>query len=518
MITACKDWAKRHWPALHLRTILLMTLVFAAALPVIGAVALRSYETLLVRQTEASLVGQGAAIAAVAASLWPGHGPDRDVIVPPPLPVDLGRAALLPDRPPPQATRLSADPAALRVGATLLPALTMTSRTSHAAIVLVDRQGVIVAGVARGQRLTGLTELDAAFAGRATTALRWNSDYQALYDLEWLSRAAALRLHHARPIRVDGHIVGAVLLSQSPRALFRNLYRDRGQILVAAAAIATALLMLAGLLSRGIARPIDALAAATRAVALGGTDVPMPPATAAIEIRDLYRHFAAMAEALARRSAYLRHFAAAVSHEFKTPLSAIRGSVELLREEGDAMAPADRVRFLAAIAIASERLTLLVSRMLELARADMPEAGAERADLTAVLHRIVDAHSDMSMVITVTGADRPLWVKGAPASLESVLTILTENARQAGATLVHFAVATAPGQVRLTCADDGPGIPPGDRGRVFEPFFTSRRGEGGTGLGLPIARALLASVGGEIALAEAATGSRFILSLPLAGA
>ena len=63
MIGALKDWAKRHWPPLRLRTILFLTLLFVAALPGIGAVFLRVYENTLVQQTEAELIAQGAALA-----------------------------------------------------------------------------------------------------------------------------------------------------------------------------------------------------------------------------------------------------------------------------------------------------------------------------------------------------------------------------------------------------------------------------------------------------------------------
>jgi hypothetical protein len=75
MIGKLKTFLKRHWPALRLRTILLAVLLFAAAMPGIGAVWLRVYENTLVRQTEAELTAQGAALAAVAQTLWPGPPP-----------------------------------------------------------------------------------------------------------------------------------------------------------------------------------------------------------------------------------------------------------------------------------------------------------------------------------------------------------------------------------------------------------------------------------------------------------
>jgi signal transduction histidine kinase len=79
---------------------------------------------------------------------------------------------------------------------------------------------------------------------------------------------------------------------------------------------------------------------------------------------------------------------------------------------------------------------------------------------------------------------------------------------------VHLAATLEAGMIALTIADDGPGIPPGDRERVFEPFFTSRRASGGTGLGLPITRSLLESHGGDIALIAMAKGAGFRIRLP----
>jgi signal transduction histidine kinase len=72
--------------------------------------------------------------------------------------------------------------------------------------------------------------------------------------------------------------------------------------------------------------------------------------------------------------------------------------------------------------------------------------------------------------------------------------------------------------VILRLADDGPGVPPADRGRLFEPFFSSRRAEGGTGLGLSIAQSLLAASHGTITLAESAAGATFDITLPRASA
>jgi signal transduction histidine kinase len=107
-------------------------------------------------------------------------------------------------------------------------------------------------------------------------------------------------------------------------------------------------------------------------------------------------------------------------------------------------------------------------------------------------------------------------VAAPEATLETVLTVLVENSRQAGATAVTVAAATRDGRVVLAVTDNGPGVAESDRERLFEPFFTSRRAEGGTGLGLAIARSLLAAGQGEIRCEPSHGGARFVISLPAA--
>ena len=225
-----------------------------------------------------------------------------------------------------------------------------------------------------------------------------------------------------------------------------------------------------------------------------------------------------MAAAIERRSRYLRDFAAAVSHEFKTPLAGIGGAVELLQDHGATMSEAERARFLANISADNARLTQLVSDLLDMARADMarPEAGVA-VDLSQPVARVVDSFAGRDITPAV---DLPpgLAAVGVPeATLEKVLCVLIENSLQAGARRVDITARTLEDGVCLAVSDDGPGFPEQDRERMFEPFFTSRRADGGTGLGLPIARSLLAASGATIVAAHSDRGARFEIALPYAG-
>ncbi|KQY99112.1 histidine kinase [Caulobacter sp. Root1455] len=514
------SWLRTWWPALRLRTILLTVLLFAAAMPAIGAVFLRTYENTLVRQTEAELTSQGAALASAAANLWPGAAPDltpadpdaRDdpgYYRPEATSIDLRGTPVLPERPT-SVPGAKADPQAEAAAEVLEPIFDQTSRSTLASIVIVDRHGVVVRGLGQGGSLAALPEIQAALHGHSRTVLRRNGAYHPRYSFEWLSRASAVRLHHARPVTVNGQVVGALLLSRSPRALFRGVYQDRGKLLIGAGATILLLVLLSGLVSRGVTRPIEALSAATRSVAAGQGSVPETPATAAVEIRDLYQDFRVMADAIAVRSRYLRDFASAVSHEFKTPLAGITGAVELLDDHFDTMSDAERRRFLSNISADSARLSHLVGRLMDLARADMamPQAGVV-TDLASPLRRVVDAQGGRGLDVVL---DLPAGLPPAAApeaTIEAVLTSLAENSRQAGATTVRISGAAVGDEIVLRIADNGPGVPAADRDRLFEPFFTSRRETGGTGLGLSIARSLLAASSGRIRLVEGEAGAVF---------
>ncbi|MBA4046198.1 MAG: sensor histidine kinase [Erythrobacter sp.] len=519
MVRAVKDWLKARWPRLRLRTIVFATLFTVAALPGIAAMFLRVYENTLVRQTEAELVAQGAALAAAAEALWPGGGatiPDPQDFRPEPPTIDLSSSAIFGERPQPESVANLADGEAVAVADALAPVAARTRQVTLSSIILLDRRGLIAAQD-EGHSLSALPEVRAALAGRPQTVLRRNGDYRATYSFEWLSRAAAVRVHHARPVVVDGEVVGVLLLSRSARSLFKGLYADRGKIAFGIVAIFALLIVLSGVLSRGIVQPVEALARASRALASGRQDFPEPPRTAAAEIQDLYADFARMAEAIERRSRYLRDFAHAVSHEFKTPLSGIRGTLEILGDHGETMAPDERRRFLANADADAARLTMLSTRLLELARADLSgNDPAGQSDLAAVLQRLGDAYRTDGFAVQ-SSLPQPLpQLALREASLEAIVSALIDNARQAGASSIAFTAAREGAMLRITVTDDGPGIATADRERIFEPFFTTHRATGGSGLGLPIIRSLIEAAGGTLTLLESERGARFAVVLPMA--
>jgi len=521
MIQGLKAFVARHWPVLHFRTIIFGTLLFVAALPGVGAIFLRVYENALVRRTEAELVAQSAALAASAAAMWPGPRavvpPIKPVYVDNPTEIDLSTSPVLPERPAPLSSSAPTDAAAVAVANKLAPAIAETKLTTLASILVLDRHGIILEGQERGGSLAALPEVRQALVGRPTTVFRQNGAYRQVYPFEWVSRASNLRLHHARPIWIDGKVAGVILISRSPRALFRGMYEDRGKIALGVATIFGLLIALSAILSRAIVRPIENLSRATRAMVFGGDRMPVRPSLQVVEIKNLYDDFGAMAEHIDRRSRYLRDFAASVSHEFKTPLAGIRGAIELFQDHHDTMSDEERARFLENIAADADRLSRLVRRLMELAQADMQLAGtAERTDVYPILTKIADGFraADFDVVLQVReGLPSPMI---SSASLEAIATTLLENSKQAGASKVLITGGITGEMLELIFEDDGTGIPDADRHRVFDPFFTSKREIGGTGLGLAIARSLAEAHRAELRLLPTTSGTRMALRMSTA--
>ena len=316
---------------------------------------------------------------------------------------------------------------------------------------------------------------------------------------------------------VDGTPVGVVLVSRSPSALFRGMWEDRGKIAAGIATIFALLVLLTAILTRAIIRPVEQLSAATKALARGEAAQPPHPTLKVREIESLSEDFASMAEAIARRTRYLRDFAASLSHEFKTPLAGLRGGIELLQDHGASMTSSESESFLANMACDAERLSRLVTRMMKLAQADMTPTGTGGlANLQTVLSRLTDAMQRKNFaIVTSVPADLPKLAITEPA-LETILATLIENAAQAGSSRLAISTDLDRRMVTILLADNGKGIVPDQRTRVFDPFYSSKRDSGGTGLGLPIARALANGSNGSLELRESMTGACLELRLPVA--
>ena len=295
-----------------------------------------------------------------------------------------------------------------------------------------------------------------------------------------------------------------VVFSREPAELIGSITDNAGKIVVTVVLVVLAASAVGYAFWRGLTRPLARLNAQAEHVAAGGREFDGRGPYGTTELARLGASFATTVEALQRRSRTVETFSTHLAHELKSPLTSIRGAAELIRDEGDDMSAAQRERFLDNIVEDAARLTTLVSRMRDLARADM-DAGPGVADVVAVLREAGAARPGLAVAIEVPeGTSVPI----SPGSLGIVVGHLLDNAIHHGAARAGFSTERRNGRTALLVENDGAPIPEGDRERVAEPFFTTRRERGGTGMGLAIVTALLAPAGGRLFL-DSASPVRF---------
>ena len=289
------------------------------------------------------------------------------------------------------------------------------------------------------------------------------------------------------------------------------------------AALATAALaaLIAFLLARAIARPVRRVAEATRGLASSTTQPPLVPVEGARELALLAESFNEVAVALAKAREAERAFLLSVSHELKTPLTAIRGYAEGL---GEGVLPADEAA--ATILRESQRLERLVGDLLDLGRMNKAEFSVRREpiDLAAIaqeaLRRYESQARDFGVALEAEGSTAAPAIADADRTLQ-IVSNLVENALRLTPAGGSVRIVTEPGTI---CVEDtGPGLRPEELEQAFDRFYLySRYGRErpvGTGLGLAIVKELALGMGGSVS-AESTPGrlTVFRVRLPHASA
>ncbi|MBL1073758.1 HAMP domain-containing protein [Nocardia sp. 2] len=272
-------------------------------------------------------------------------------------------------------------------------------------------------------------------------------------------------------------------------------------------------------LAHGMTRPLRDMTAAAKRMAQGDYSHRVR-ATSRDEVGQLAEAFNQMAADLGAADQQRREFIANVSHELRTPITALGAVLENLV---DGVSEPDPATLRTALA-QTERLSLLVSELLALSSV---EAGAVRLErehmpVEPLLKEVVAEAEVMAAAIdrqvrfTTDIVTPDLTVHADRARLHQVLLNLLENATRHGPAQgeVRIVACALRGAVIIEVQDDGPGIPPSERARVFERFTRGgRTTSGGTGLGLAIARWIVELHGGTIAVAD--PGSRIRVTLPI---
>jgi len=264
--------------------------------------------------------------------------------------------------------------------------------------------------------------------------------------------------------------------------------------------------------------PVDAIRRQVAGIDATELDRRVPEPGTGDEIDRLARTMNAMLERLDAGATREQRFVSDASHELRSPLTRMRLGLEVELAHPDAQDATTTRRELLADVVGMERL---VDELLQLAHLDRDgaQAALELVDLDDVVLAQVDAlqpSADVRIDLSGVGAAQLL---GDPRAVARVVRNLLENAQRHARSLVAVTLVDAPGEVVLTVGDDGPGIAPADRERVFDRFVrldeARSADDGGAGLGLAITRAVVERHGGAILVEDApGGGAAFRVSLP----
>lgn len=327
----------------------------------------------------------------------------------------------------------------------------------------------------------------------------------------------------AAPIRdPDGRVAGVVSVIKKRESVVGIVERAVRKMLGVGVAVVGLILLMGTLLFRWITLPLARLEAYVRSIS-AGRETPLP-ALRGSEIAELGRAFDEMRVAVAGKRE-IESMAQALSHELKSPLSAIQGAAELLQEP--AMEPARKERFLANIVGESQRAREIVERLLQITSLETKSAldRRERISLRGVVEAaregLLGLYSPRRIVIALPAEDEA-EVFGDPFLVQQSVRNLLQNAVEFSPddATIRVHIERRPAEGRVVVEDDGPGIPAFARERIFEKFFSIERpstGRKGSGLGLSFVREVMTLHGGRIRIDSPlgeGGGTRATLSFP----
>lgn len=481
------------------------------SVPVLAFLSMRLTSNQFIRETEQSLVNQASIFAKVYADQFSAQGGDipgselneaaqklwdqtwhpwppvlnlRDSTVFPPLPDfdDIDPSQINPP-----------DPRYDPVAEDLLALARAAQKTTLSGALFLDHRGVNI----RSDRLQSFAqsvEVQAALAGRVGTALRDRGDTYDRHPLTSISRDTWYRVFVAYPVIVETQVIGVVYLSRTPSNFAKFASNERGALLAMLAATLLTAAIVGLLLFRLFSEPVRALSAQGRQIARGQLAEPTPlKHYGVLEVADLGENIMRMSKTLMDRSRQVSTYTDHVTHELKSPITAIQGAAELL--ESKDISEEARQKLQRNIETEAQRMNALLEKLRQMTRLrDAPTTGSGR------LEDMLPELGGLDVTLSETSdATIPIL----PEHGEIIFQQLARNAQENGAT--NLDVSFKKGTLRVS--DNGHGVPPENLGKVLDPFFTTRREDGGTGLGLAIVGAVLRNYGASISFVDAQSGA-----------
>ncbi len=521
------------------------------SLPVVGIALMKLYDSTLIRQTENSLITQAVMLAsiytkelqnnypdltiqtygkALPKKYWPKDDPIMGKWRPVSATLDLINSPVFPKELPPQATETSVDPIAWQLGTNLDNLLKEVQLTTLSGMRIIDINGIIVSstGEVKNKSLLNRPEVVSALKGESSRVIRKAARQKEDRFFSPISRSTDIRIHVSYPIILEQRIIGAILLIRTPANVYQHIYQNIELFISYIVLLIMIVLAISLFMAYAITRPIKALVVqAKKATATDSADNQLTvlehPVTAEFEL--LSKALVKMSNKQSQRAKQIKNFASYVSHEFKTPITAIKGATEILQDHMDELSEQEQRQFLNNVAVNTKRMELLMRQLTELAKADTQKIPSTPCNLVKIIEQQIAFYHKTFVSISFKKPAKAVLVYMNNELLTSIISNLFENVAQHGGECIVIDVVKNNQHYVLSFSDNGKGISEQNAKRIFEPFFTTAKHSGGTGLGLAIISTLLTAHHGEIHLRQSKRvknevnssqqGCHFELSFPL---
>lgn len=488
-------------------------------LPFVALMGARVTSNQFVRETEGNLHVQAAIYAAIYANAFETAGGDprvgtrlsdgqRAALENPWRPVDAtlvsSSASILPPRPDPIPAPPDTKPSPLQDRLSHIARAAQVS--TLAGFLAVDHAGQIVSatGADRGN-IAHIPEVAEALAGSISRAARWRVEEYQTHSIRSISRDTKFRVYVAHPVVVADHVVGAIYLSRTPSNLNKYLFQQRNAFMWLVGSVLLSASVIGVFLWRFLTRPLSQLQDQARDIAAGQPGQALPK-YGAKELASLGQSLMDMGTSLRQKSDGLETYTKHATHELKSPVTSITGAAELL-EDPD-ITPDRQAKLVATIKSDAARMDRLLMRMREMVRGQML-TDPDPVSLADVIPTLQSRFAGLTLQGNGdTEATLPLPRDAAQICLRHLL----ENAAEHGATsaTLRFDAETRV----LSIEDDGTGLSEANLSKATEPFFTTKRESGGTGMGLSICAEIIAQVGGTLSISNTDKGASVKLSFP----
>ena len=483
--------------------------VALVSIPLAAMLTVQLTSNQFVRETEQALMKQGAIYAEIYRTNFEamegpviGKKPTEELLAfwnaplhPMSSRIDVRKHPVLSPVPDGKLIEAHSDPRHGKVLPDLRKLASEAGRTTLSGAIFLDHQGVGI-GEEGLRDISLLPEVQIALAGDVESVLRAReSDYDR-HPLTSISRDTGFRVFVAYPVLSHDRVIGVVLLSRTPLNLPKFIFRERDPLLIMGIFTLSGALLLGYLLLRLMSRPVRGLRNEAKAIAAGEKPKSEPLRHYGMrELADLGESMLSMADTLDQRSQEIATYTDHVTHELKSPVTSISGAAELL--QSNEINLEDRAKLLGNIRSESDRMNTLLTRLREMTQLRQ-ETQKGPGDLAMMLPDL-----DGLTLHMVEPSENTVPLSNAHG--EIVLLHMAQNALAHGAQNLRLQFQNDV----LRIEDDGEGISDNDTAKLADPFFTTRRAQGGTGMGLAIVSALLEIYGAELHVIPSKGGAVF---------